>query len=128
MDQAGEFESWPPNFLYIGRGVPTRGIPRSEWCNTFKVKDYGRLEAVEMYKRRIKADDSMREKFMKSEEKYSYATATPENDATETRCGKSSQNRPAPPRRTMIRRTTRTTATKALHTRRATAPEARGHL
>ena len=37
--------------MYIGRGVISRGIPRSEWCNTFKVKDVGRSRAISLFAR-----------------------------------------------------------------------------
>ena len=62
LEQAGDPESWPPSYIYIGRGVRSRGIPQSEWCNHFRVSQYGREEAVAMFKRRIKADDAMMNK------------------------------------------------------------------
>ncbi len=48
-------------FVYIGRAVPAYGLPASALGNPFTLEEYGREQAVELYRRwlweRIEAED-----------------------------------------------------------------------
>lgn len=48
-------KDWPPNHVYIGRPMPSRGLPRNPWGNPYSLLTHTRDEAVDFYDEHVRA-------------------------------------------------------------------------